>query len=400
MAIKGDLETVNLPDVLQLLGTASKTGALSIRRGLEEKRIYFDRGRPVFASSSDYREKLGSVLLKHGCIDEADLETARHKQEETGKRLGLVMLEMGLVGRDDLVAGLKTQAQMITTSLFPWWGGEFEFIEQSLPFPDEVMVGFNLNAMIMEAAKAVDDWNRVHAKLPELDVIVRLRAVENESEVALNATEWNILSLVDGRMTVLGIADTAPGSDIETCLTIVSLLDKGLLEVVEPGDVVPSLTGGEEESIIALLAIYNELFAQIFRFIRNNAGEDASAAFGEAVWSYCAGFSPMLDRSWRPVTGNFDKNAIINNITQLDPEERTHRISEAFLKILKEEVNLSVNYLTGPQISGLLQHLSAVSEVVLIESDPGISGSGIRASILSFLNPSGVISYEEKKSRL
>ena len=310
------------------------------------------------------------------------------------------MLEMGLVGRDDLVAGLKTQAQMITTSLFPWWGGEFEFIEQSLPFPDEVMVGFNLNAMIMEAAKAVDDWNRVHAKLPELDVIVRLRAVENESEVALNATEWNILSLVDGRMTVLGIADTAPGSDIETCLTIVSLLDKGLLEVVEPGDVVPSLTGGEEESIIALLAIYNELFAQIFRFIRNNAGEDASAAFGEAVWSYCAGFSPMLDRSWRPVTGNFDKNAIINNITQLDPEERTHRISEAFLKILKEEVNLSVNYLTGPQISGLLQHLSAVSEVVLIESDPGISGSGIRASILSFLNPSGVISYEEKKSRL
>ncbi len=400
MAIKGDLETVNLPDVLQLLGTAGKTGALSIRRGLEEKRIYFDKGRPVFASSSDYREKLGSVLLKEGCISEPDLETARITQEETGKRLGLVLLEMGLVGRDDLVVGLKTQAQMVTISLFQWWGGEFEFIEQPLPFPDEVMVGFNLNSMIMEAAKAVDDWNRVHAKLPDLDVIVRIKAVENESGVALDSTEWNILSLVDGRTSVLGIADTAHGSDIETCLTIVSLMDKDLIEIVEPEEVEPSLTGGEAENIIALLSVYNELFAQIFRFIRNNAGEDASASFGESVWSYCAGFTPMLDRSWRPVTGNFDKNAIISNITQLDPEERTHRISEAFLKILKEEVNLAVKYLSGPQISGLLQHLAAVSEVVLTENGPDLVSSGVRASIMSFLNPSGVISYEEKPTRL
>jgi len=354
----------------------------------------------VFASSSDYREKLGSVLHKQGDISEADLETARLNQEETGKRLGLIMLEMGLVNRDGLVAGLKTQAQMITTSLFQWWGGEFEFIEQPSPFPDEVMVGFNLNSMIMEAAKAVDDWNRVHANLPDLDVVVCLRTIDDGSEVALSAIEWNILSLVDGSMTVRGIADTAPGSDIETCLTVALLMDKGLIEIAIPGEAEPVLSGSEEESILSLLTIYNELFAQVFRFIRSNAGEDASAAFGDAVWSYCAGFTPLLDRSWRPVTGNFDKSAIISNITQLDPEDRTHKISEVFLKILKEEVNLSVNFLKGPQTSRLLQQLTAVAEVVLNENDPGIAGLGVRPSVISFLNPSGVISYEERPVRI
>jgi hypothetical protein len=400
MAIKGDLETVNLPDVLQLLGTAGKTGALSIRRGLEEKRVYFDKGRPVFASSSEEREKLGSVLLKLKQFDENDLETARLRQDETGKRLGLVMLEMGLITRDDLVAGLKTQAQMVTTSLFQWWGGEFEFIEQPLPFPDEVMVGFNLNSMIMEAAKAVDDWNRVQSKLPDLGVVVRLSAVEGKPEVALAVDEWNVLSLVDGRMSVIDIADTAPGSDIDTCLIIVSLLDKGLLEVVEEDDSEPGLTGGEKDVINGLIAVYNELFAQISRYIRVNVSEEASTAFGESVWSYCTGFRPLLDRSWRPVTGNFDKNSILGNITQLDPEERTHKLSEVLLKILKEELNLSVNYLSGPQVSALLQQLTAVAEVVLGENDPSLSGLGVRAAILSFLNPGGVISYEKRSLRV
>ncbi|MCP4231846.1 MAG: DUF4388 domain-containing protein [bacterium] len=400
MAIKGDLETVNLPDVLQLLGTAGKTGALSIRRGLEEKRIYFDKGRPVFASSSDEREKLGNVLLKQRRFDEADLETARLNQEESGKRLGLVMLEMGLITRDDLVAGLKTQAQMVTTTLFQWWGGEFEFIEQPLPFPDEVMVGFNLNSMIMEAAKAVDDWNRVQSKLPDLDVVVRLSAVEDKPEVALSADEWNVLSLVDGRMNVIGIADTAPGSDIEVCLLIILLLDKGLLEVVEEEESEPTLSGGEKDVILSLITVYNELFAQMSRYIRTNVGEDASTAFGEAVWSYCTGFSPLLDRSWRPVMGNFDRSSILGNITQLDPEERTHKLSEVLLKILKEEVNLSVNYLSGPQVSGLLQQLTAVAEVVLRENDPALTGLGVRAAILSFLNPGGVISYEKRPVRV
>ena len=97
MALKGDLETVNLPDILQLLESARKTGALSIRRHLEEKRLYFKQGMLVFASSTDDREKLGAVLLSRKAITEDVLEDARRVQTETGGRIGFIILEMGLI---------------------------------------------------------------------------------------------------------------------------------------------------------------------------------------------------------------------------------------------------------------------------------------------------------------
>ncbi|UCE27177.1 MAG: DUF4388 domain-containing protein, partial [Candidatus Coatesbacteria bacterium] len=111
MVFKGDLETINLPDILQLLEGAKKTGALSIRRHLEEKRLYFKQGMLVFASSTEEREKLGRVLLSLRLINGNELEEARRTQIESGRRLGIVLLEKGFISHEDLITALKEQAQ-------------------------------------------------------------------------------------------------------------------------------------------------------------------------------------------------------------------------------------------------------------------------------------------------
>jgi hypothetical protein len=231
MALKGDLETINLPDILQLLSTARKTGALSIRRGADEKRLYFREGMLVYASSTDEREKLGSVLVREGCIDPASAERARASQDTSGRPFGLCLLEHGKIPHEKLVAGLKTQARMIITNLFNWWGGQFEVLEGDQAWPEEISVGFDIQGIILDAATAVDEWNRIKGMLPDLDVVLEVvpAPVKGKGEVKFGAEEWHVLSLVNGRRSVVNIAAASNLSDIETCSVACRLMDSGFI---------------------------------------------------------------------------------------------------------------------------------------------------------------------------
>ena len=235
MGFEGDLESINLPDLLQLLSSARKTGALSIRRGTQEKRLYFRDGLLVYASSTDENEKLGNVLIREGLVTAEEIARCRRHQAETGRRFGITLLELGCLSHSSLIAGLKTQARMIITNLFRWWGGHFDFTEEGVSWPNEVAVGFDVQAILMDAATAVDEWNRIRDLLPDLDAVLEIApAPAKGSPIQFGDDEWHVLSLVDGRRAVTDIAAESNLTDIATCLILGNLLKKGILRVA-PG---------------------------------------------------------------------------------------------------------------------------------------------------------------------
>lgn len=395
MALKGDLETINLPDILQLLSSAQKTGALSIRRGPDEKRLYFRGGMLVYASSTDEREKLGSVLVRERYIDSNTVESARVAQSESGRAFGLCLLERGKIPHEKLVAGLKTQARMIITNLFNWWGGEFEFLEGEQAWPEEISVGFDVQAIIIDAAAAVDEWNRIKGMLPDLDVVLEVvpAPAQGKGEVKFDGQQWHVLSLVNGRRSLVDIAAESNLSDIETCSIACRLLESGLVRTggvkVREG----AIPAAESSGAAVLLDIYNELLAQVIFAVSEEAGEEAVRKFCEAVAAKCSSW-PHLNGCWQLSQGILSKRCVMRNLIMEDPETRDEELAAALFELFRYELSLTAKILSRPRQAALIQDLQPLAAILLKKYDSKLVDLGVRRALSRFLSPTEV-SYAE-----
>lgn len=397
MTFKGDLETINLPDVLQLLSSARKSGALSIRRSLEEKRLYFREGLLVYASSTDEREKLGSVLVRENYIDAAAVENVKVMQEKSGRPFGLCLLEQGKIPHDKLIAGLKTQARMIITNLFQWWGGHFEFIEGDQAWPDEVSVGFDIQGIIIDAAAAVDEWNRIKGMVPDLDVVLEVipAPVMGKGAVEFDDREWHVLSLLNGYRSVVDVAAASNLSDIETCSVVCRLLERGVIRpkaVAAKEDATPR---GEPSGAEALLAVYNELFAQVFYAVSEEAGADALVELNNAATTR-TGASPFLAGCWATTKGVLNREAVLRNFLAADPETRDEELAAALFDLFRYELSLTAGLLTRPRQAALIQDLQPLAALLLKKYDSKLVNVGARRVLSRFLSPTEV-SYAERE---
>ena len=73
MSISGNLETMELAELLQWVASSGKTGTLVIGRPEVQKRIFFEDGRIIATGSTDPKEQLGHFLVSHGYITETEL---------------------------------------------------------------------------------------------------------------------------------------------------------------------------------------------------------------------------------------------------------------------------------------------------------------------------------------
>jgi len=397
MTFKGDLETINLPDVLQLLSSARKSGALSIRRSLEEKRLYFREGLLVYASSTDEREKLGSVLVRENYIDSDAVERVKVLQEKSGRPFGLCLLEQGKIPHEKLIAGLKTQARMIITNLFQWWGGHFEFIEGDQAWPEEVSVGFDIQGIIIDAAAAVDEWNRIKGMVPDLDVILEVvpAPVRGKGAVEFDDREWHVLSLLNGYRSVVDVAAASNLSDIETCSVVCRLLERGVIRpkaFAAKGDATPH---GGPSGAEALLAVYNELFAQVFFAVSEEAGADALRELNEAGTAR-SGASPFLAGCWTATKGVLTRESVLRNFLAADPETRDEELAAALFDLFRYELSLTAGLLTRPRQAALIQDLQPLAALLLKKYDSKLVNVGARRVLSRFLSPTEV-SYAERE---
>jgi hypothetical protein len=74
--IQGNLSTMNVSDLLQLVAVGRKSGMLRFDRANIVKQLYFEDGVIIGANSNDPKEYLGQLLIHYGKLDESQLRTA------------------------------------------------------------------------------------------------------------------------------------------------------------------------------------------------------------------------------------------------------------------------------------------------------------------------------------
>ncbi len=232
MSITGNLNTMELGELLQWLGHTGKTGTLVLSNGAVEKRVVFRNGEVIVTASSDPKEYLGHFLVSHGLIDELTLAKAMDMQEKNSMLLGKILVTIGALTESQLEHMLRLKLEESVYEIFTWQEGEFRFVDGELAADRLIPLRFNVNALVLEGSRRADEWHSIRARIPSKDcVVVSTRPLTSSGADALTS---KILSLVNDDRTLEEIALHAHASEFQVCRTLLGQIEDGAVKVVRP----------------------------------------------------------------------------------------------------------------------------------------------------------------------
>ena len=118
----GSLAEPGVSDLFWLLSFQKKTGILHLSDGKEEISVYFLRGELVDVNwvTRPDEKKMATLLIRNKLLTKEQAEQAFIRKKNTGQKLGFILINMGLVKKDDLtgfitlhiIEGLRTALQL------------------------------------------------------------------------------------------------------------------------------------------------------------------------------------------------------------------------------------------------------------------------------------------------
>jgi tetratricopeptide (TPR) repeat protein len=278
VAIEGPLRELDIHDVFQLLDLGRKTGMLRITSSLRQNAgtVHFEQGRVTGAVIESNPHPLGRMLVRTGRVSDAEVARARALQDaRPGRRLGEVLIEMGVLTRRELDRQVRAQVEEVVFELMSWSEGYFSFEEGELgQSPAEAEYRIAPESLLMEAARRIDEWSRFEARIPHLGVVPSLVPdAEADGVLDLLPAEWEVLAAVDGRRDLRTIAGDLGKSEFEVARTMFGLASAGLVTVQEP-----AATGGGGRDPAVILAQVEEYLSQGDAVAAQVAAEEAVLA--------------------------------------------------------------------------------------------------------------------------
>jgi tetratricopeptide (TPR) repeat protein len=239
MAIEGPLRELGVHDVFQLLDLTRKTGALRVRSALRDNDgvVHFRNGRIVGASMRDETHRLGRMLVQGGRITEEELLIALRMQGREGhsRRIGEILLATGAISKRELDRQVRRQVEAVVFELLSWSEGYFSF-EEGVPdeSPADDQSGLTAEALLMEAARRIDEWARMADRIPHAGVVPVLADTQDDHAASLDLRpqEWQVLAAVDGVGSVRVIAAAVGVSEFDAARVIYGLLTTGVVGLV------------------------------------------------------------------------------------------------------------------------------------------------------------------------
>jgi len=223
-----------LPGVLRELYVGRRSGMLAFRRAEERRGVRFRKGHIIHADSSAREDRMGEVLVRYGRLTAPDLKRAIGFALRDGKRLGAVLVELGLLGADQIEDALALHVHEVLTKVFGWKEGTYEFAveDDSEPVPGDITLKVSTGELILEAARSVTDPDVVRYYLGDIDRVLGLASdpLLRFQRVTLTPADGYVLSRVDGTLSGREVVAMIPLPPEETQRSLFGLLSTGMVE--------------------------------------------------------------------------------------------------------------------------------------------------------------------------
>ena len=233
--MKGELGTVSVAEILQLIGMQEKTGVLRVRSKGKSAVLFFEAGKVVSARDrrQGTRDPFLFYLQENGAIGLEGLnQVIEAKQNEGGDTVEILM-NLGIVDRDNLVSLLSEYARQTLENMVKWETGTYEFTASSDGMPEKsIAKPLRLEPILMEALRRKDEVEEIRRFLPSFDTTIRVAEI-NLDELHLETQDVAILELVDGRRTIEEIIEESSTEEVETLDILERLFALGVVSIAE-----------------------------------------------------------------------------------------------------------------------------------------------------------------------
>lgn len=256
MQYLGTLPGADLIRILQDLVLGGQvTGELKAERTDRsiESVLTVREGHIVQATSSQYRERFGDLLVQRGIISQQQLEQALHKQRELGGKtpIGQLLVEMGNISAETIPQILCRQIEGVVYEILAWPEVRFQFVEGAvkgqfdllIPISYEVVEG-RLVTDTSGKERAVSVATLLHEAQENLPQLMKIKqAFHNPDEspkpaispanVLLTLPQQKVLRLINGQRTFHQIVTASELDYLGTYQALFDLWKMGKIQVME-----------------------------------------------------------------------------------------------------------------------------------------------------------------------
>jgi CheY-like chemotaxis protein/curved DNA-binding protein CbpA len=230
-ALRGRLDDVPFPAILQQAHGLRANGVLALRDGERRKEIELRDGRPAAVRSNLPSERLGEWLLRSGRIEPAVLaESARRLLRGEGLQ-GQILVGMQVLSTEDLSEILREQAEEKLLEIFEWEQGEF-----SLGLGAQLARATAL-PIAQSAADVICQGVRTRFAIARIDATLATHTDDVVLPSANPFYSFQEISLGDDERKVLDACERGPslravmGKSERVRRVVYALLEAGLLEL-------------------------------------------------------------------------------------------------------------------------------------------------------------------------
>ncbi len=340
MSFTGNLQTVSLPDIFQLIFSSKKSGALNVGKDKSQRQIYFRNGSLIYAASNDEQDLFGNLLLKKGRISKEELNKVLVSQKE-GKKIGALLVEKRLFTREEIFECLKMQIEEIVYGLFAWKDGEFKFEENQEPPPESIQTELNPMNLIMEGTRRIDEWEELKKILPADNTTVELvrDPAINSEELKLTKNEIIVMAVVGSGKEISKVIDECYLHRFLASKALANLFRMNLVKPVKEA-VKEQDTENDQKTLAEVLAqIYLSNLGYIFDSLRQKLGDKGDRIIANTFEENKA-FYPLLSKGFSGSGGQIDFDLFVELYKKLPQEARIWKIVSNFNALLNDFLNV------------------------------------------------------------
>lgn len=213
---RGDLSLTALPEILYTIDRFQVPGVIEASREGVVKRVFIKEGNVVHASSTDRDDSLGNYLLRSGLLTPEVFERTMREREQLNKRYGVLLIERGVLSPAEIHRAIRKQIEAVVWSLFYWQDGGVIFSIGDFREPDSVRIQLPMRQVIVQGIRRASNAKALVARLGRKETVFEpCYRVEDLIEAGLDADEFRLLSLIDGRRTLFDVCTQGPHAPAE-----------------------------------------------------------------------------------------------------------------------------------------------------------------------------------------
>lgn len=234
MNLEGSLDVFGLSDILQLLATTTKTGALHLqRRDASPAAVTLAEGRIRGVAGETARQLLAGRLATAGLLDDDALaRTAAALDRDPHRRLGAALLGAGGVPSPALARVATDVTTDVVCELLRARTGTFNFQVDEAD-PDPLPVDLVAAEVISEGERRAVAWSQLETAFQPHSVYAL--TLDPGEQARVDREEWRLLALLDGVRSAGEIALLLGITDLAAATAFESLVGRGLVVVTDPG---------------------------------------------------------------------------------------------------------------------------------------------------------------------